>query len=140
MNERRGAGPGARQERGSNLVEAAIVLPTLLLLLAGVADIGRAFREYIVLTGAAREGARYAAYFPSQQNLIEDHVLQAASDAGVTLARSNVLVTRIQGTGADEAVRVTATRQVALLLGGVVGLHTLTISSFAEMPILDPDR
>lgn len=140
MNECRGVGPGDRRERGSNLVEAAIVLPALLLLLAGVADIGRAFREYIVLTGAAREGARYAVYFPSQQSLIQDRVLQAASDAGVTLVRSNVLVTRVQGAGADEAVRVTVTQQVALLLGGVVGLDTLTVSSFAEMPILDPNR
>jgi len=32
-----------RQERGSNLVEVALVLPVLLLLLAGVADVGRAF-------------------------------------------------------------------------------------------------
>lgn len=140
MIARRGLAPVARWERGSNLVEAAIVLPALLLLLAGVADIGRAFRDYIVLTGAAREGARYAAHFPSQQDLIRDRVLQAASNTGVTLTPSNVVVQRIQGTGADEAIRVTVTHQVATVLGGIVGLDTLTISSFAEMPVLDPSR
>lgn len=136
----RGSASAVWRERGSNLVEAAIVLPALLLLLAGVADVGRAFRNYIVLTGAAQEGARSAAYFPSQQNLVQDRVLQAASDAGVTLARSNVVVTRIQGTGADEAVRVMVMHQTPMLLGGVVGLDMLTISSFAEMPVLDPNR
>ena len=36
------------------------VLPLLLLILAGMADIGRAFNSYMVITNAAREGARAA--------------------------------------------------------------------------------
>ena len=42
-----------RSERGSNLVEFAIVLPLLVLILAGMADVGRAFNDYIVITNAA---------------------------------------------------------------------------------------
>lgn len=129
-----------RRERGTNLVEAAIVMPALLLLLAGVADVGRAFRDYIILTGAAQEGARYAAYFPDQQTLIQDRVIQAAAEAGAALTRSNVVVARITGAGADQAIRVTATRRVPMLLGGVLGMDTLTVSSFAEMPVLDASR
>ena len=49
-----------RSERGSNLVEFALVLPLLVLILAGMADIGRAFNSYMVITNAAREGARAA--------------------------------------------------------------------------------
>ena len=47
-----------RSERGANLVEFAIVLPLLVLILAGLADLGRAFYNYMVITNAAREGAR----------------------------------------------------------------------------------
>lgn len=132
--------PLGRHERGSSLVETALVMPVLLMLLAGVADVGRAFSDYIVLTGAAREGARYGAFFPSQQSLIQDRTLQMALDGGVSLVRSNVTVTRIPGAGSDEAIRVVVSHSVELLLGGIIGLNTLTVRSFAEMPVLDPDR
>lgn len=50
-----------RSERGANLVEAALVVPILILILAGVVDLGRAFYNYISLANAAREGARAGA-------------------------------------------------------------------------------
>ncbi len=128
------------RERGSNLVEAAIVLPVLLLLLAGVADFGRAFRVYIVLTAATREGARYGMYFPSQQALIQQLVVDTAAESGVYLVPGQVTVTRVTLPGSQEAIRVTVSEQIALVLGGIVGLETLTVSSFAEMPVLDPAR
>jgi Flp pilus assembly protein TadG len=121
-------------------VETAFVLPVLLLLLAGVADIGRAFRDYIILTGAAREGARFGAYFPSQQTLIEDQTIQAASDAGIVVARSNISVARIQGIGYDEAIRVTVAHPLPMFFSAIIGIDTLTVRSHAEMPVLDPER
>lgn len=134
---RRGpTGHWAHEERGSNLVETAFVVPVLLLLLAGVIDLGRAFHDYIILTAAAREGAYFAAYFPDQITLIQDRVLQAASDAGVPLVRSNITVTQIAGVGADRGVRVTVARRINLVLGAILGMDTLTIRSYAEMPIL----
>jgi Flp pilus assembly protein TadG len=53
-----------RSERGSNLVEFALVAPVLVFLLIGIADVGRAFYDYISITNAVREGARYAARHP----------------------------------------------------------------------------
>jgi Flp pilus assembly protein TadG len=47
-------------DRGSELVELAIVLPLLLLIVAGIADFGFLFQRYEVVTNAAREGARLA--------------------------------------------------------------------------------
>ncbi len=41
----------------------ALILPVLLLLVAAVADFGRAFNSYIVINNAAREGARFAARY-----------------------------------------------------------------------------
>ena len=46
------------------MVEAALLLPLLLLFLLGVIDLGRAFTAYVSLANAAREGARYCALNP----------------------------------------------------------------------------
>ncbi len=45
-------------ERGAALVEAALVIPILLLISVGIFEFGRAFQTWQVLTNAAREGAR----------------------------------------------------------------------------------
>lgn len=45
-------------ETGNTLVETAIVLPILLLVIAGIMDFGFLFLQYEVVTNAAREGAR----------------------------------------------------------------------------------
>lgn len=56
----RGAlGGFARCERGTHLVELAIVLPVLLLLLVITAEFGRYFHTYTTLAKATRSGARY---------------------------------------------------------------------------------
>ncbi len=46
---------------GQSLVEFALVVPILLLLLIGVAELGRAWMAQNVVTGAAREAVRIAA-------------------------------------------------------------------------------
>lgn len=45
-------------EAGAELVEAALVLPILLMLLLGIVAFGRAYNVYQTITRAAREGAR----------------------------------------------------------------------------------
>lgn len=47
-------------EHGAVLIEFAFVLPVLLLLFAGMFDLGLAFQRYQAVTNAAREGARMA--------------------------------------------------------------------------------
>jgi Flp pilus assembly protein TadG len=48
-----------RDERGSSIVELAIVFPILLLLFVGVAEIGRLFYTYTTLAKATKMGARF---------------------------------------------------------------------------------
>jgi TadE-like protein len=50
-----------RKERGSQLVELAIVIPVMLVLLATAAEFGRFFYYYSTLENACRAGARHAA-------------------------------------------------------------------------------
>ena len=49
----------ARDERGVQLAELAIVIPILLILFAATAEFGRYFYEYTTLSKAARLGTRY---------------------------------------------------------------------------------
>jgi Flp pilus assembly protein TadG len=49
-----------RSESGAELIEFALTLPLLLLVVLGMIEFGFLFREYEVVTNAAREGARIA--------------------------------------------------------------------------------
>ena len=68
-----------------SLVELALVLPLLILLLAGMADLGRAFFSYIQITNAAR-GARAASRLScytadaAQRGVYADRIRQAAGN------------------------------------------------------------
>jgi Flp pilus assembly protein TadG len=48
-----------RSERGSSVVELAIVFPILLMLFAATAELGRLFATYTTLSKATKVGARY---------------------------------------------------------------------------------
>jgi Flp pilus assembly protein TadG len=48
-----------RQRRGAAAVEAAVVLPVLMIFIAGIVDIGRLPKYADTLTNAARIGAQY---------------------------------------------------------------------------------
>ncbi len=50
-----------RDERGQSVVEFVFVLPFLLLILIGIAEIGFALYDYMLVAGANREAVRYAA-------------------------------------------------------------------------------
>ncbi len=60
-------------EKGQSLLELALILPILLMLVAGITEFGRAWMTLNVLSGAVREGARIASVTPdivyNQQNI-----------------------------------------------------------------------
>jgi Flp pilus assembly protein TadG len=53
-----------KEESGAELVEAAVVIPILLMLLLGIVTFGRAWNTYQTITRAAREGAKQAVLTP----------------------------------------------------------------------------
>jgi len=65
-----------RGHRGQALVELALVLPILLLMLFGIVEFGRIFNAYLVVSQAAREGARVAALGGT-----DEEITQAVSNA-----------------------------------------------------------
>ncbi|MDF2568560.1 MAG: TadE-like protein [Sporomusa sp.] len=50
-----------KQNRGQAMVETALVLPVIVLILFAILELGLVMNQYLVLTAAAREGARTAA-------------------------------------------------------------------------------
>lgn len=79
-------------ERGQSLVEFAIMVPVLVVLLVGLADVGRAYLAYTTLGNAVREAARDAAVRGSGSAAPWG---PAANDASVTAA------VRARATGLD---------------------------------------
>ncbi len=53
--------PGQDKERGQSFLETALFLPLLLLLIAGMVEVGAYALNYLILLDASREGARYGA-------------------------------------------------------------------------------
>jgi hypothetical protein len=68
-----------RRENGQGFVEFAVGITFLLVLLAGVLDLGRAYFSYIALQDAAQEGASYASIAPSDIDGIRDRVRATSS-------------------------------------------------------------
>jgi len=90
-----------RKSRGQSLVEFAISSTVLLLLAMGLIDLSRAFYYSVALQGAAREGARHAAWFntAARANLfmkdseIATSVQQALAGAGFSPANVTFIPT-----------------------------------------------
>jgi Flp pilus assembly protein TadG len=90
MIRKRGLRRFVRSESGAELIEFALTLPLLLLIVLGIMEFGLLFREYEVVTNAAREGARVA-ILPSYTNAdvilrVDDYL----TTAGLILARATV--------------------------------------------------
>lgn len=83
-----------RSEKGQSLLELSVVMVFLLILLAGVVDLGRIMYEYLTMRDAAQEGAGYGAVFPNDCNHIFDRVMQNLPDANYTVS---ITITDVNG-------------------------------------------
>jgi Flp pilus assembly protein TadG len=98
-----------RSERGSSLVETALIAPVLLIILFGIADAGRAFSSYITMTNAVREGARYAARRPLETENIQAKTLVEIGNADGSLKCDSPPKIDTEADGSGTAKRVTLT-------------------------------
>lgn len=73
----------AKWRQGQVLVEAALVLPILLMLLFGIIEFGRIFNTYLIVSNASREGARLAALSAVESIDIEDEIKDFIVDTGL---------------------------------------------------------
>lgn len=129
----------ARGERGTQLVELAIVLPLLVLMLGAAAEFGRFFYTYQTLAKATRTGARYLTTEtatgkkdPTAENLVV-YGNEAGTGTPVVsgLSPSQVQISRTGGTSAfPERVTVkivSYTYEPLFDLGKLVGKPSLSL-------------
>jgi hypothetical protein len=87
-------------QRAQGMVEFALLAPVFFLLLLGVLDLGRAGFFFVVGSGLARDGARYAAVYNNGTGLVDAAVagniqLEAAA---VGIATANFTMPAVCGT------------------------------------------
>ncbi|GMR02699.1 MAG: hypothetical protein BMS9Abin20_1045 [Acidimicrobiia bacterium] len=101
-------------ERGTVVVEFALVLPLVLALLLGLVEVAVVARSEIQLMYAAREGARAAAASPDTARAV-----QAAKTAlGPAGERAQISVVRPSSVGAMATVTIRLRHRVAAPLFG----------------------
>jgi Flp pilus assembly protein TadG len=82
-----------RADSGAELIELAIALPILLLVTAGVVDLGILFQHYEVVTNAAREGARVGVLSDFTVAQVQNRAKDYLKASGLTAAAPAPVVT-----------------------------------------------
>ena len=119
-----------RLERGSAVVEFALLLPIVLLVLLAVVQVGVLGRDRLVLEQAARAGARIAAVDASE-TAVEDAVRAAAS--ALDGERLTLSVEREGSRGSAVRVTVRYDAAMASLLAGWLLPVSVDLSTTATM-------
>ncbi len=128
------------REEGQSLVELALLLPVLILIFAGVLDLGRAFQAYMTVANAAREGARYAAFHMNDctelYNNLRPRIENEAAGSNIDLSSATVVLEPScsqanYSPGDPVSVRVEYNFQ--LITGMIFGGDTVLISASTTM-------
>ena len=132
------------KEAGQEAVEFALLLPLLLLIVFGVLDLGRAFHAAIVITNAARVGARYGMDYPGNYNGILAAARAEAVGSGIDLTTSTIDAYCVDPLdpanfpvpcGSGKPLRVSVTYNFTLILGFVLPDPTIPIYRDTEMMV-----
>jgi hypothetical protein len=132
-----------RSTRGQSLVEAALSLPILLLLVLGIADLGRFAYYAIAVSNATREAAQLAATEPARGSAeVRARTCQGMSLDGGQCAE--LITVRCERAGGDcDGVRTPGDARVSvrfsffLLTGFIadrVGMNPIPLSAEATFP------
>lgn len=120
--------PDQRGERGSAVVEFALLLPILLLLLLALVQVGVIARDRLLLAQAARAGAREAAIQVSEPAIRDAAV---AAGAGLDSGRLRLEIERAGERGAPVTVSLGYDVPVAGVLAGWLLPSTVTLTASA---------
>ncbi len=80
-----------KREKGQSLLELAFSMILLLLILAGIVDLGRAIYTLMVMQDAAEEGITFGVAFPGECDEIEDRVQNNLLNYGTVPYTVNVM-------------------------------------------------
>lgn len=131
-------------ENGQSLVEFTFSLFVLLVLLAGLVDLGRALFTYMALRDAAQEGALYGSFSPADTTGIRDrmyknsNLLSSLEGSGLI----NISITHDGTPCTGEAISIQITHNnfpiTMPFLGALIGSQTINITASVTDTILAP--
>lgn len=134
-----------RSESGQAAVEAALVLPVLLLLLLGILEFGQAWNAKQVVTDAAREGARLAVT-PDEsidQDSVEATIVRTLGAHGIPSSAATITFDRAlppSGHWRDEGFKQKMDVRVRYRFGffgpifyALTGSNSITLTSVVTM-------
>ena len=132
---------------GQSLVEVALALPLLLLILIGLADLGRSFYYTTAIASAARQGAAYVAATtpPINATTLKGKAcaatgLDPSGTCGAALTATDVSAAGCDGVVTSGSVAVQVTYDLQLISGYLVSRifpsQTVTLRACATFPSL----
>ncbi len=132
-------------EHGQSLTELAISFAVLVLLLAVVVDVGRAFFSFLAVREAAEEGAVYGSLNPTDNTGIIDRV-RTSSSAPVNLADTTAVTVTplVVGTACangSNQIQVTVSYMFNLTMpfvSTIIGTNQFPLTLSANSTILTP--
>lgn len=134
-------GPGSH-ERGQSLTEAAIFITLLMIVLAGLIDLGRMYYTYLALKDAAAEGAAYGSMEPADLAGVEARV-RGESPGGLIDWSGAVVQTHFIGPacrGGGVRVEVSITYSfITPFIGSIAGSQSIPLSAEVVNTILAPE-
>ena len=135
------------RERGQSLVELAVTLTFMLILLAGMVDLGTAFFIMVQLNDAATEGAAYASLHPTETAVITNRALTSATDPldltdpanGITVGISTQSTHSVPCEGDRVTVSVSYDYAIQMpFMTAILGRDTVTLTGSVTDTILTP--
>jgi len=127
--------PRLAEERGTAVVEMALVLPLLLVLVLAIVDFGKAFNYWNDTNHLAAEGARFAAVNRSPGGGDLKTYIKSKADTAELRNSAQVCISFPTGVAkVGEPVRVTVSDDYEWLAGttNLIGLDPTTIAGSAE--------
>jgi hypothetical protein len=128
------------KETGQSLTEFAIGFSILILLIAGIVDLGRAFFTYMALNDAVQEGALYGSLHPTNEAGIESRV-QGIAVGPIDMSQVNVESGTIGPACAGHQIVIIATYNFEItmpFMGAIAGTQNFPISATVKDYILSP--
>jgi Flp pilus assembly protein TadG len=138
-----------QNERGTAMLETALILPIVLLVSVGIFEFGRAYQMEQVLTNAAREGARVAVTPNATTSMVQSRVTAYLvsgqvpnPDSASIVVTQNVSIS-LGGTATANGTRVTVNYPFSFMVlnpvarlvvkNSTTGAAPITMSASAEM-------
>ena len=123
-----------RSEKGQAMVEFALCLPILLILVCGIIDFGWIYYNQISINNAAREGARYAAVYYTQDSDWESTAEEIMKSSMVGIASAETTVTD----PGHSQITATVTAEAKVLTGftsTILGKNSVTLYAECTMRV-----